>query len=475
MRRKFLTIFVILVVLMTAVSPNTALAGAYETDFVTSITYQNIGTAATTTLNVLFYDSPTDISPQVVARPNLAANASTSLYIGSVISSSFEGTAVMAADQPLAATLVQNPPSGSTVKVRPLSTGFSEGGAQTLLATVRKNDLNEHTVFVVQNAGTCTANAAIKFYNTSATLVHTINQTLEPGAGVHVDTGVVSALGSTFNGSVVVDGTCTTSGTPSFVSSAMELGFGSNNFARAFEGSNQGATTVYMPSALCAYGSPASTTYYAVQNTSLTTSTNVTVTYSNGKSETKSAGPGAKASFSGCGPVGQPTNWIGSATITSSATPVVAVGKVSNAPGGLLSTAFLGFPAGAQKIALPYVRWGNSTHYFSGLTQRTYIAIQNLGAPIPAGTPITIQYVKYDGTVEGIHTITTGVATGGKVNSNPTNAGLTEFGCYSNCTVYGGGAVIIGPAGSQLAVVARLTTWTGSVDVGEDYNGIPYP
>ena len=95
-------------------------------------------------------------------------------------------------------------------------------------------------------------------------------------------------------------------------------------------------------------------------------------------------------------------------------------------------------------------------------------------------TPITgdilVKYINRDGILVGTHTITTDVAVGGKVNSNATNAGLLEFGVYGPGQ-YGGGALIEGPAGSQMAVVARVSSYvvaTAQV-VGEDYNGMPVP
>lgn len=477
MKIKMFSTFVILAILMSVVGAGTAQAGAYEGSFITAITYQNVGTAPTQTLSVYFYESPSDTVPQIVPLTNLNPDASASLYVGSIIAGSFQGTAVMSADQPLAATLVQIS-SLSTVKVRPLSIGFSSGTPRTLLPTVLKNIYGVHTVFVVQNAGGTSTTATIKFNNQSAATVHSFNQVLEPGAGVHVDSQTIAQLGTSFDGSVVVE---STGGTGSLVSSAMELGFGSNNTAKAFEGAGEGATKFYMPSALCKYSSPAQTSYYAIQNTDATNPTDVTVTYSNGKTQTKTVQPGAKQAFGGCEPVNMPSNFLGSATVESTGgIKVLAIGKVSNTPAGQMQTAFSGFSAGAQKIALPYVRWGNNTHYFASTTSRTYIAIQNVGPALAAGSTITVKYVKYDGAVESTHTLTVpagGMATGAKVNSWPTlgTPALTEFGCYNNCTTFGGGAVIEGPAGSQLVAIARLTTWNGTADVAEDFNGIPYP
>jgi hypothetical protein len=114
--------------------------------------------------------------------------------------------------------------------------------------------------------------------------------------------------------------------------------------------------------------------------------------------------------------------------------------------------------------------------------QRTNLAIQNVGGA-PISGIITIKYVNPDGSVAGTHTIDTTILAGGnlpvggKVNSNPTNAGLSLFGCQNSCTTYGGGAVIEGPGGSALVVLARTTSYVpaNGTRSGEDHSGIPYP
>jgi hypothetical protein len=470
MKSRIFIILMVIALIIMGVNPVTVKAGAYESDFVTSITYQNIGPATTTTLSLLFYDSPTDTSPFVHTLNNLASYASSSIYVGSILSTSFEGTAVMAADQPMAAVLVQVS-TNSAVKVRPLSNGFVSGTPTTLVPTVFKAS-NINTIFSVQNAGTSDTTATIKFINTSATQVHSFDQLLKPGAGIVVDAGTLAALGTSFNGSVVVESTPA----GSLVSSAMELGTGADVTGRAFEGVGQGATTVYLPSAAC--NASNQTSYYAIQNTSLSQSTNVTVTYSNGSSRTKTIGPGAKQAFSGCevDTGTMPNGFGGSAVVTSNTTPIVAVGKTA----GLgWQTAYLGFVTGAPKVALPYVRWANNSYFVTGGYQRTYIAIQNLsGFSIPANE-VRIRYIDQNGVLKGTHTINTAIANGGKVNSDPTRAGLTEFGYWNNYTVAGGGAIVEytgSTPGVQLAVIARIITYTGPTTfAGEDYSGIPIP
>lgn len=456
-----------------------ASADAYNTAFTTAITYQNVGDAPTTQLKVAFYDSPSDTTPTEITRPNLNPGASDSLYIGgldqTVVGNGFQGAAVMTADQPLLATLVQlaQPSATTPVKNRPLSNGFSEGAPQALIATVLKNTFGVNSIFSVQNVGTSATTATARFYNLSATQVHSIAQALEPGAAFYVDAGTIAQLGASFNGSVVVE---TTGGTGSIVATSMELGVGSN-VARAFEGVGTGATTFYMPSALSnfttAYG--VQDTAYAVQNTSTTNNANVTVTYSNGLTQQATIGPGAKATFVTDQTTGMPDNFIGAATITSNQ-PVIAIGKAYDNVSGL-TTAFLGASSGANKVALPYVRWATDANWGSSstnvLTQRVFIAIQNIGgAPLAAGSVI-VEYYDFNGTLRGTHTLGA-IPVGGKVNSNATNAGLTEFGFYGG--KFGGGAIVKGPAGSQLAVVARVATLISpTVLVGEDYNGMPAP
>jgi hypothetical protein len=376
---------------------------------------------------------------------------------------------VMQSDQPLLATLVQLPQGSATVKNRPLSNGFFEGAAQSLIASVIKNTFDTTTVFSVQNVDSQANDISIKFYDTSAVLTHTINTTVQPGAAYYVDAGTVAALGASFNGSVVITAKRADTTDGKIISSVMEMAIAGTG-TKAFEGVASGSTTYYMPSALCdVFGG--TNTSYAVQNTSLTTATNVTVTYSNGATETQNILPGAKKSFVACNATGMAAGFSGSATIVSDTTPVVAIGK---AYGAGLSTAFAGAASGSASVGLPYVRWASDANWANGSQQRVNLTIQNVG-----GAPITgdiiVEYVDRDGVVVGTHTISTDLAVGAKTNSNATSAGLTEFGVYAGPN-FGGGAIVTAPAGSQIAVVARVSTQVSAgVFASEDYNGMATP
>jgi hypothetical protein len=470
MKLRLITTLAILVVAFAGVVPN-AHAQAYSTPYTTSITYQNVGGAATTTLQVLFYALPTTTTPITITRSNLAAGAGTSLFIGSLseISAGFRGSAVMQADQPLIATLVQLPQGSTTVKNRPLSNGFSDGAAQSLIASVLKNTYDTTTVFSVQNVDSQTNDITVKFYNTSAVLIHTITKSIEPGSAFYVDASLEAGLGASFNGSAVITALRSDTTSGKIISSVMELEIlGTGN--KAFEGVASGAKTFYMPSALCeAFGGTNSA--YAVQNTSLTTATDVTVTYSNGATETQNILAGAKKSFVACNATGMVNGFSGSATIVSVTTDVIAVGK---AYGLGLSTAFAGASSGSAHVGLPYVRWASDANWAAGTQQRVNLTIQNVGSSTITGD-IVVKYIDRDGNLVGTHTISTDLAVGAKANSNASNAGLTEFGVYTG-PQFGGGAIIEAPAGSQIAAVARVSTQVSNgVFASEDYNGMITP
>jgi hypothetical protein len=448
---------------ITAAYCNSVQAQAYSTPFTTSIAYQNIGTGPCVH-SIDFYPDPSTTTPINIPRPDLAPNAGTSVSVGSLsnITQGFRGSAVLSATEPLAATLVQVPQS-TTVKNRPLSIGFT-GGAQTaLIATVLKNQFGFNTIFTVQNAGGAATNVTIKFNNTSAQTVHTIGpQPIQAGAAFFVDSGTVTQLGASFNGSVVAEAD------PGglIVASALELSIAGTG-ASAFEGLPSGDQTVFMPSAICqAFGA---NTSYAVQNTSLTTNTTVTANYSNGASQTLDIGPGSKQSFVACNATGMTAGFSGSATITSTGTPIVAIGKVY---GGGFSSAFLGQGTGSAKLAAPYVRW-SQTLYDTGQRQRAFIAIQNVGADLPAGQ-VTVKYLDKNGNIIVTDSNPLPLPNGSKFSTNPyitQNPAAAEFGAYPDGT-FGGSAIIEGPAGSQLVAVTRIQSKVGTLPVSEDYNGI---
>jgi hypothetical protein len=275
-------------------------------------------------------------------------------------------------------------------------------------------------------------------------------------------------LGASFDGSAVVTAVTTGSSTAAnIVGTVLELR--TNNVGvRAFEGvpSTAAANTVYMATALCNLSGM--TTNYAVQNTSNSASADVTVTYSNGATQNATIAAGGKQSFNSCN-AGLAAGFSGAAKITSVGAPIVVIGKVGGAG---RFTAFLGETAGAPKLALPYVRWTSDANFATGSFQRAAIAIQNIGGAPVSG--VQVKYLNKNGDVVGTHNIAS-IGAGEKANSNPSNAGLTEFGVPASNPGggFGGAAIIEGPTGSQLIAVVRISSQTAAGIVAEDYNGTP--
>jgi len=452
-------------------TPAPVQAAAYGTTFTTSVTYQNVDSvAAKITIN--FYPENNG-TPILITRPDLAAGASTSVYVGGIneLGTGFKGSAILASQARLVATIVQIAPTASGVKNRPLSNGFSGGANYVLIPTVLKNTFNTNSIFSVMNVGGGATSVQLKFVPVSGSPIIVNLASLPAGAAKYYDMGTLPEIStSTFNGSVQL--TAGTGG--SIVATSMELST-TGIEAYAFEGAITDAAKVYMPSAQCKFGPLANTnTAYAVQNTSTTNAASVTVKYSNGKVH----GPvniaaGAKQSFDGCAAAaGNPVGFSGSAVIEATGADIVAVGKVY---GGGISSAFLGFNDGAAKLALPYVRW-TETHWNDGTRQRAYIAIQNVGTTNIAANAVTVKYVDKYGNVVGTHTLGA-IAAGAKSNSNPSVLGAAgaEFGAYGDGS-FGGGAIVEGPVGSKLAVVVRVATSLGGGSMAaEDYAGIPVP
>jgi hypothetical protein len=457
--------------LLAMVVVTSAFAGpAYQASFTTSITYQNVGTE---TANIVFSFQNENTGTQIGVSRDLNAGGGASLAVGNLneITAGFRGSAVMSSNQPVVATMVQVS-SDPDVKNRPLSNGFSGGASEVLLASVLKNQFNTTSRFSVQNAHSTPVDLTVRIYNAanpSADPIVVTHNNLPVGAAKYFDAGTLSAItAASLNGSATVTAVETGTQTPAnIVATVLELST-NGPAVSSFEGINEGANKIYMATALCqSFGG---TSFYAVQNVG-DAATTVTVTYSSGEEATSQVAPGAKASFNGCA-VNDP-GFSGAATIEATQ-PIVAIGKVS---GGGLSTAFNGAAAGANKLALPYVRF-TTANWNNGSQQRAFVAIQNVG---DAATNITVQYVDKNGTVQGTHTFQN-VAPGAKVNTNPNNAAvspapLPEFGNPAGNVNAGGGfggAAIVqaGEGGEIVAVVRIVSNVGGGQSVGEDYNGI---
>lgn len=480
MKSKLFAVIMLVSLLFAFAAPANVQAAAYGLTFTTSITYQNVS-ASPATIGLTFYatQSGTGIP---ITRPELPSMAASSLFIGSLteLGTGFNGSAVMTSNVPVVATLVQLPPSGSTVKVRPLSNGMAEGSSYVLVPTVLKNTFNKHSMVSIQNVDGVAADLTVTFKPVSGSNIVVPVNNLPSGSAYFVNMATAAEItAASFNGSLTVQSVKHGTSTPgAVVVVSMELGI-TNDEAYAFDGFTVGANKIYMPSAFCKWGAYDNvSSAFAVQNFEAAGGADavVTVTYSNGHVDGPvTIAPGAKGSFPGCGISGtlNGVDFLGSAVIESTGGRIVAIGKVGGDGG--YSTAYSGFAQGYSKITMPYVRW-SQTQYTTGSRQQVNIAIQNVGnAEIGAGV-IQIKYYDVNGLLVGTDTNPSAIPVYGKYSSNAFKLGSAgaEFG-YAVAGVIGGGAVVEAPSGTALAVIGRVCTYNTSLGVAacEDYNGIP--
>lgn len=476
MKLRIFSAIAMVFAMLAALMPGGASAAAVDATWQVSITYQNLGSAPAT-VSVNFYPEANSTPVTFNASSTLAPMAGTSLSVGTVIATSFKGSAVMSADQPLSAVIVQ---FATGVPNRPLSNGFSLDKASTTqyVATVLKGSSNSNTIFSVQNTESTATSFDVEFYAAgSSTATHTMSVSdLPAGSAQYFDVASIAELPAGFNGSAIV-----TNATGAVVVSVNELSV-VNNAAKGFEGLSDGAATVYMPSALCKYGPAQQNSFYALQAVGGNVDYEVVYTSSTGTSSTKTGSiPAAngKASVDACGTGGMADGSTGSAVInvTGGTGTLLAIGKIA-APTSGLATAFVGFDQGATDISMPYIRWANPTRWNAGKGERSFIAIQNI-ADVDAAN-VTVDYVDRDGNVVATADLGT-IAAKDKANSDPFGAnalnacgGFGEYGAdCSTPTGFGGAAVVHADSGS-LAVIVRVVGRQAGSPWGEDYNGIDF-
>jgi len=221
----------------------------------------------------------------------------------------------------------------------------------------------------IQNLDAADATITITFYNQdgSTPTGSTISDTV-PGSGSKTY-ATLTTVPTGFSGSVVIS-----SNKP--VASVVNIqGSGANTAWGAYNGSSQGASTVYLP--LLMKANFGFNSWFSVQNAG-TQSTTVTVNYSDGTSANQTIAPGAAKIFDQATETHTPKTFSGIAS-SSNGQPLVAV-VMQEDPKTLF--AYTGFSGGSTNPVFPLVNANNF-----GFT--TGIQIQNLGG---TATSVTVSY-----------------------------------------------------------------------------------
>ncbi|MBI5033456.1 MAG: hypothetical protein HZB51_23285 [Chloroflexi bacterium] len=447
-----------------------------------SITYYtSSATDSVSGLSITYYNGATTY----IAGPlSLPAHKAGSLNIGSTsVPAGFAGSAVLTSDVPIVATYVQIANAPENVNFpRMMYSAFTAdvGGSTFYVPTILNSAFGTTSRVGIQNISDATISANLRFYavgSVSPTL--NVTKTILSQASFVFLASDAATLGggglpAGFNGSLVISASGGTA--PKVVASSEETADAGRG-ATAFEGLASGANKFYMPTMLCNFGANSATSNYAIQNTSLVSTANVTISYYNTSgglittSPSLPVGAANKISRNPCTD-GVPNGTSGSAVINATGAPIIAIGKVAGTDG--LKTAFTGISTGSTKVAAAYIRWAADTT----TDFRSNIAIMNVGTS--NATNIVAKYYDNAGNV-----YTENVATGAnplgsliKRNTNPTTAGApVGFGI----TPAFGGAVEI-TSDQPIAVVIRNAKDvspaldSGTITkFGEDYNAVTVP
>lgn len=464
MKKVVFLLTVLALVFAVGIPASSVRAQATSQTWTSSITYYTPSDSSGE-LNVYYYQGTQSYTyGPITMNPHKAG----SLFIGSTsVPDNFAGSAVLSANVPVVATYVQfvsdESQRGNFGRIIYSAFDPSQAATPFYVPTVLNHAFGSTSQVGVQNIGDSKITATLKFYSVgSSTPTKSVDKDIDKQAS-YVFRPDDLGLPSGFSGSLVV-----TAGGP--VVAASEETDDSGRGAYAFEGVANGAQELFMPSMLCnAFGGQ--TTYYAIQNTSLSSSTKVSATFydTNGKvignMSKQTVTASNKLPVNPCD-FGVPAGSNGSARFVSDTTDIIGIAKVKSSNG--MATAFVGQSAGFTSQAAPYVRWADDPN----AEFRSYIAIMNVGDA--AAKNIVATYYDANGKAY-THKVATASDPLGKYikrGSNPTNAGApSNFGISPV-----GGAVEV-TSDQPVVVVVRtqkgVSPPVGSISLfAEDYNGI---
>jgi hypothetical protein len=447
---------------------------ATTTGYDTAVAYQNIG-STTATLSFAYYPLRSASPAQFVRT--LAANAARSVNIGSVSftggtsTSAVRGSVVIAATQPLVAVTVQTPDL-ATLRNKALSLGFlpSQATTNAYVPTFLRNAFSRTSLLAIQNADTVPVDLTVSFYARTGNGTPLLTRSyagLPPGASFQYSAANLRALG-TFDGSAVV------TATGKIVATVMETATDSSGALSSYEALPQGSTQLALPTMVCR--ADGRTTTLALQNTAGEggATANLTFTFSNGITTTRTLAPNVKLQVNACN-LGLARGASAGLRISSDGAPIAAIAKTD---GNGYSAAYSAIGTSGTLLAAPLVRWTISRYDTSASRRyRTQIYVQNAGdTPISAGN-VVVEYYNGYGRLVGTHTL--GALTPGATQiSHPRNATATsstlqgQLNEFGYTPVLGGSALIrcVDPSGCQLAAIVRqLGANGGTSQVGEDY------
>ncbi|MEJ2208784.1 MAG: hypothetical protein P8129_07090 [Anaerolineae bacterium] len=448
---KKVSIFLVVALLSTLfVLPVSAQTTTWNSGF----QVQNL--SSTTVASILIYYYNQDGTEAITPVSDSIDPMSSKTYFPIHAAEGFNGSVVVESTEPVVAIANTIGSTATDTNFYWASTeSFSAGAQQVSLPLIMRANAGFSTWFNVQNAGASDATVSVEYVPGSAGSAYTEPDVIiAPGASHTFDQAGLAALGTKFVGSAVI-----TSDVP-VVATVMQVGaktmLGYNGFTGA------GSTEVALP--LVMANNNGFFTGIQVQNVG-GTPTDITVSFGANIAgafapvdETATLQPGASATFLQNSGQFLTDKYVGSATITSTTEPIVAIVNQLKPGRG---TAYDGFdPAAAtESVSAPLIQFNPDGGWFTG------IQIMNVG-----GSPVDIT-VDYGANTAGTFAPPSENATiqpGDSYNSLQNTAAWVAGGKYI------GSAFVTASSGGQIVMIVNQLRGNTGKDTFMTYNGFNY-
>jgi hypothetical protein len=382
MRLVAVAIIVIASLLVSALG-----VSAQSGTWVSGIMVQNQSETEAADITITFYWAEGEALAGQVAYTHydtIAAGKAKSYYVPSLagLPENFVGSAVVSSNQPIAANLNTQLPSGAGATMENpnrvgTASGVLTGSTKLYFTQLMKAYYGWNSYMAVQNTSADTqASATVVYYNAAGTQVATQTVTIKPNTTYIFRQADNANLAAGFEGSAVVTGNQALAGVANFYAAGTDAASAQFQSYNAF---GSGATKLYVPRLVKGYYGYEGG--IKVQNVG-TAATDVTITYyfgANNYAQTISnLAPGAASSVymggSSAPAVLAGVTGSGGAVITSSGQPIVATVNEDNRSEGRGIT-YNAILDGTQTTAVLFPQMTSRYYGYSGGPQ-----VQNVGS-----------------------------------------------------------------------------------------------
>jgi hypothetical protein len=431
-------------------------ASAQTITWTSGFQVQNLNSTAQASILISYYNQD-GTQPAGTPVSDVIPAMGSKTYFPIHAAEGFNGSVVVESDQPVVAIANSIGSTDTTANFYWASTeSFDAGSQEVSLPLIMRANAGFSTWFNVQNAGSTDATVSVEYIPGSSGSAYTEPPVIiKPGASHTFPQADLAALGDKFVGSAVI-----TSNNVPVVATVMQVGAKTMLGYNGFTGG--GSTQVSLP--LIMSNNNGFFTGIQVQNVG-TAQTVVTVDYGtniggtfNPANDTATLDPGESATFlQNTGQFLTP-KYVGSATITSSAQPVVAIVNQLKPGRG---TAYDGFDSAAAtaSVSAPLIQYNPSGGWFTGFQ------VMNVG-----GSPVDIT-VDYGANTAGTFNPSSETAT---IASGDSYNSLQNTAAWIACGKYIGSATVTASAGGQIVMIVNQLRGNTGKDTFMTYNGFNY-